>query len=72
MWRLSRGRSRDRLDRSRGRSADELQPAGRGVMSRKPGSVDSLLDWDSDSTRPPSIPPRTGGKKFISLSLLFQ
>ena len=75
VWRLSRGRSKDR-GAARGHSVENRVPRGHsvdstsinahhgggrvGALSRKPGSVDSLLDWDSDSTRPPSIPPRSG------------
>ncbi len=74
VWRLSRGHSKDR-GTARGHSVENRVPRGHsvdstninahhggrvGALSRKPGSVDSLLDWDSDSTRPPSIPPRSG------------
>ena len=59
-------------------SADRLAAGGPGRLTsdggsggarltRKPGSVDSLLDWDSDSTRPPSIPPRRGKMIFLPI-----
>ena len=44
----------------------EEERTNRRSWDRRGGSVDSLLDWESDSTRPPSLPPKVNTSALSS------
>ena len=50
---------RERAHRLQGQiNAREEEAQRKAALRFRGSSVDSLLDWESDSTRPPSLPPR--------------